>query len=185
MRGWPASRPAAETSGAVATAPRALLHERPEHVGVVLGEMESWLAEHEYDSVEQMKGSMSQSKIPNPVAFAGANYAQLITSFVSPYDWRMSSGEPYACWRQRPGRHGLTWVKSRNPRPRDRVEPLDRAAAQYRANRSTSPSKTSIISCEREGFICLMPEPLADLLVAQPSVTQPRSRSPCRARSAW
>ncbi len=74
----------------------ALLHEGPEHVGVVLSEMESWLAQHEYDSVEQMKGSMSQSKIPNPVAFARANYAQLITSFVSPYDWRMSSGEPYA-----------------------------------------------------------------------------------------
>jgi dihydroorotate dehydrogenase (fumarate) len=74
----------------------ALLHEGPEHVGVVLGEMESWLAEHEYDSVEQMKGSMSQAKIPNPVAFARANYAHLITSFVSPYDWRMSSGEPYA-----------------------------------------------------------------------------------------
>jgi dihydroorotate dehydrogenase (fumarate) len=73
----------------------ALLHQGPEHVGVVLDEMQSWLTEHEYESVEQMKGSMSQAKIPNPVAFARANYAHLITSFVSPYDWRMSTGEPY------------------------------------------------------------------------------------------
>jgi dihydroorotate dehydrogenase (fumarate) len=73
----------------------ALLHQGPEHVGVVLDEMQSWLNEHEYESVEQMKGSMSQAKIPNPVAFARANYAHLITSFVSPYDWRMSTGEPY------------------------------------------------------------------------------------------
>jgi hypothetical protein len=148
MRGWPASRPAAETSGAVATAPRALLHEGPEHVGVVLGEMESWLAEHEYDSVEQMKGSMSQSKIPNPVAFARANYAQLITSFVSPYDWRMSE------WRAIRMLASTAWrmahvAEEPHPRPRDQVEPLDRAVAQYRANRSTAPSKTSIISCER------------------------------------
>ncbi len=76
--------------------PVGVVHEGPEHVGVVLGEMESWPAEHAYDSVEQMKGSMSQAKIANPVAFARSNYAQLITSFVSPYDWRMSSGEPYA-----------------------------------------------------------------------------------------
>jgi dihydroorotate dehydrogenase (fumarate) len=74
----------------------ALLHEGPEHVGVVLGEMQTWLADHGYDSIEQMKGSMSQASIPNPVAYARANYAQLITSFVSPYDWRMSSGEPHA-----------------------------------------------------------------------------------------
>ena len=74
----------------------ALLHEGPEHVGVVIEDMRTWLADHDYGSVEQMRGSMSQANIPNPVAFARANYAQLITSFVSPYDWRMSSAEPHA-----------------------------------------------------------------------------------------
>ena len=36
---------------------------------------------------------MSQANIPNPVAFARANYAQLVTSFVSPFDWRMAEPE--------------------------------------------------------------------------------------------
>jgi dihydroorotate dehydrogenase (fumarate) len=74
----------------------ALLHEGPEHVGVVLREIQTWMAEREYTSVSQLRGSMSQANIPNPVAFARANYAQLVTSFVSPYDWRMSTGEPHA-----------------------------------------------------------------------------------------
>lgn len=66
----------------------ALLREGPEHVGVVLREVETWLGEREYSSVEQLRGCMCQANVPNPVAFARANYAQLITSFVSPYDWR-------------------------------------------------------------------------------------------------
>jgi dihydroorotate dehydrogenase (fumarate) len=76
----------------------ALLHEGPGHVATVLRDVESWLEVHEYESVEQMKGSMSQANIPNPVAYARANYAQLVTSFVSPYDWRMAEpeGELYA-----------------------------------------------------------------------------------------
>jgi dihydroorotate dehydrogenase (fumarate) len=74
----------------------ALLHEGPEHVGVVLEEIEAWMAERGYDSVDQLRGSMSQANIPNPIAFARANYAQLVTSFVSPYDWRMTAGEPKA-----------------------------------------------------------------------------------------
>ena len=36
---------------------------------------------------------MSQQNVPNPVAFARSNYAQLVTSFVSPYDWRMAEPE--------------------------------------------------------------------------------------------
>jgi dihydroorotate dehydrogenase (fumarate) len=74
----------------------ALLHEGPEHLGKVLGELTTWLEQHEYESVDQLRGSMSQAHIPNPVAFARANYAQLITSFVSPYDWRMAAGQPYS-----------------------------------------------------------------------------------------
>ncbi|MGZ5305347.1 MAG: dihydroorotate dehydrogenase-like protein [Actinomycetota bacterium] len=74
----------------------ALLHDGPEHVAVVLRGIEAWMAEREYRSVEQLRGSMSQANIGNPVAFARANYAQLLTSFVSPYDWRMPETEPRA-----------------------------------------------------------------------------------------
>ncbi len=71
----------------------ALLREGPEHIGVVLAEMTVWLEEHDYESVEQMKGSMSHANVPNPVAYARANYAKLVTSFVSPYDWRLAEPE--------------------------------------------------------------------------------------------
>ena len=71
----------------------ALLHEGPAHVAAVLDGIEEWLAEHDYESVEQMKGSMSMRNVPNPVAFARANYARLVTSFASPYDWRMAEPE--------------------------------------------------------------------------------------------
>ena len=74
----------------------ALLHHGPEHIAVVLHELEAWMSEREYTSVEQLRGSMSQANIANPVAFARANYAQLVTSFVSPYDWRMTDSEPLA-----------------------------------------------------------------------------------------
>jgi dihydroorotate dehydrogenase (fumarate) len=59
----------------------------------VLDGLERWLVDHEYDSVAQLRGAMSQEHIPNPVAFARSNYAQLVTSFVSPYDWRMAEPE--------------------------------------------------------------------------------------------
>jgi dihydroorotate dehydrogenase (fumarate) len=71
----------------------ALLRQGPGHVATILDEMEAWLAEHEYISVEQMKGSMSLRNVPNPVAYARANYAKLLTSFSSPYDWRDAEHE--------------------------------------------------------------------------------------------
>ena len=64
----------------------ALLHEGPEHAESVLSQMTEWLDEHGYESVAQLRGSMSMANVPNPVAFARANYARLVTTFVSPYD---------------------------------------------------------------------------------------------------
>lgn len=51
------------------------------------------MGERGYESVGQLRGSMSQSNVPNPIAFTRANYAKLVTSFVSPYDWRMAHPE--------------------------------------------------------------------------------------------
>lgn len=68
----------------------ALLHEGPEHAQGVLAQMTTWLDEHGYESVAQLRGSMSMANVPNPVAFARANYARLVTTFVSPYDWRLT-----------------------------------------------------------------------------------------------
>ncbi|MDH4111972.1 MAG: dihydroorotate dehydrogenase-like protein [Actinomycetota bacterium] len=77
----------------VAMMASALLRHGPAHLATVLHDLDEWLAEHDYDSVAQMRGSMSQQHIPNPVAFARANYAHLVTGFVSPYDWRMAEPE--------------------------------------------------------------------------------------------
>lgn len=71
----------------------ALLHEGPEHLGTLLRGLESWLDEHDFAGVEQLKGSMSMLNVPNPVAYARSNYARLVTSYVSPYDWRDAEPE--------------------------------------------------------------------------------------------
>lgn len=44
-------------------------------------EMTEWMEENEYESVKQMKGSMSQLYSPDPSAFVRANYVGAIQSF--------------------------------------------------------------------------------------------------------
>ena len=39
---------------------------------------------HEYESVAQMKGSMSQQNLPDPSAFARAAYLHALNSFTPP-----------------------------------------------------------------------------------------------------
>jgi dihydroorotate dehydrogenase (fumarate) len=43
--------------------------------------MENWLEEHDYLSVNQMIGSMSQKAIANPAAFERANYMKVLDSY--------------------------------------------------------------------------------------------------------
>jgi dihydroorotate dehydrogenase (fumarate) len=59
----------------------ALLRRGPSHVRQVIGGLASWLEEHEYASVAEMKGSMSQSASPDPGAFERANYIRSIVDF--------------------------------------------------------------------------------------------------------
>jgi dihydroorotate dehydrogenase (fumarate) len=49
-----------------------------EHLTVIEREMHDWMEQHGYDSVEQLKGSMSQKKCPNPSAFERAQYMRAI-----------------------------------------------------------------------------------------------------------
>jgi dihydroorotate dehydrogenase (fumarate) len=41
----------------------------------------TWMEEHEYESVEQMKGSMSHKSVPEPAAFERANYMKVLNSY--------------------------------------------------------------------------------------------------------
>jgi len=50
-------------------------------LGAILDELAEWMEEKEYDSVEQLKGSMSQQNCPDPEAFERGNYMKALTSF--------------------------------------------------------------------------------------------------------
>ena len=47
----------------------------------ILAEIETWMDEHEYVSVAQMIGSMSQQHCTEPAAFERANYMKTLDSF--------------------------------------------------------------------------------------------------------
>jgi dihydroorotate dehydrogenase (fumarate) len=70
----------------------ALFLNGPEHVSTVIDGIDRWLSEHEYDSLEQAKGSVSQTNIADPAAFARSNYMKMLVDFTSPFDWREIPG---------------------------------------------------------------------------------------------
>lgn len=47
----------------------------------ILDGLVNWMEAHEYTSVQQMKGSMSQKAVAEPGAFERANYAKVLNSF--------------------------------------------------------------------------------------------------------
>lgn len=51
-------------------------------VGDLLDGVTAWMEEHEYVSVEQMKGSLSQKSVADPAAFERANYMKVLRSYV-------------------------------------------------------------------------------------------------------
>jgi dihydroorotate dehydrogenase (fumarate) len=59
----------------------ALLHEGVQHAPVILDGVQSWMVEHEYESIQQMKGSMSQRAVADPAAFERANYIAVLSSY--------------------------------------------------------------------------------------------------------
>ncbi len=60
----------------------ALLSNGPEFLATVLQEMQDWMDDKEYDSIEQLKGSVSCANSANPSAYARANYLQVLRSWV-------------------------------------------------------------------------------------------------------
>ena len=74
----------------------ALFRNGPEHVGTVIEGIRTWLDEHEYDSVEQAKGSVAQVNVADPASFARSNYMQMLVNFTSEFDWREIPGSVQA-----------------------------------------------------------------------------------------
>jgi dihydroorotate dehydrogenase (fumarate) len=50
-------------------------------IGELLEGMAAWMEEHDYESVEQMKGSLSHKSVPEPAAFERANYMKVLNSY--------------------------------------------------------------------------------------------------------
>jgi dihydroorotate dehydrogenase (fumarate) len=48
----------------------------------ILEGVRKWMEEHEYESVEQMKGSMSHKSVAEPAAFERANYMRVLKSYI-------------------------------------------------------------------------------------------------------
>ena len=62
----------------VASAP---LAHGPHVVGEIIDDLRGWMVEREYDSIEQLKGSMSQASCPDPAAFERGNYMRALVSY--------------------------------------------------------------------------------------------------------
>jgi dihydroorotate dehydrogenase (fumarate) len=68
----------------VAMMTSALLHHGPDHIRLVEDGLRAWMAEHEYDSVSQLRGSASQAAVEDPAAFERANYMRTLRSLSTP-----------------------------------------------------------------------------------------------------
>ena len=58
-----------------------LLRYGPKYIKTVLDDMTRWLEEHEYEGLEQLRGSMSLRRCPDPKAYERANYIRVLQSW--------------------------------------------------------------------------------------------------------
>lgn len=56
----------------------AIIRNGPVFFGQLEKEISSWLVEHEYESLEQLRGSMSLRTCPDPAAFGRTNYMKVL-----------------------------------------------------------------------------------------------------------
>jgi dihydroorotate dehydrogenase (fumarate) len=66
----------------VAMMTSALLHKGVRHSSSVLADLVRWMEEHEYDSIQQMRGCLSYRSAPNPAVFERVNYMRTLSSYV-------------------------------------------------------------------------------------------------------
>ena len=65
----------------VAMTTSALLQHGIPYLGRMLRELTAWMEEHEYESIQQMHGSMSQRAVAQPAALERANYMRVLHSY--------------------------------------------------------------------------------------------------------
>jgi len=65
----------------IANVASVLLERGVDHIGALVSGLQKWMEEHEYESVSQMKGALSQRSCPEPAAFERANYMKVLGSW--------------------------------------------------------------------------------------------------------
>jgi dihydroorotate dehydrogenase (fumarate) len=63
----------------------ALLRHGPDHITRMEEDLVEWMRDREYESVEQLKGSVSHRNSADPAAFERANYMKTLTSYSSTF----------------------------------------------------------------------------------------------------
>jgi dihydroorotate dehydrogenase (fumarate) len=63
----------------------ALLKNGPGYLSTLVDNLKAWMEKHDYDSVTQLQGSMSQKNVADPTAFERANYIKILESYKNPY----------------------------------------------------------------------------------------------------
>lgn len=58
-----------------------LLKKGPQKASKILRKLVNWMEENEYESIQQMQGSMSQKAVADPDAFERANYMKVLSSY--------------------------------------------------------------------------------------------------------
>ena len=61
----------------------ALLRHGPEHITSVEAELREWMAEHDYTSVSELRGSASAATVSDPSGFERANYMATLQSWAA------------------------------------------------------------------------------------------------------
>jgi dihydroorotate dehydrogenase (fumarate) len=74
---------ASMAGASVAMTASELLAKGISRVPVILADLEKWMIGHDYESIKQMKGSLSQKSVKEPAAFERANYMKVLNSFKS------------------------------------------------------------------------------------------------------
>ena len=67
----------------VAMTTSALLRHGPQHLISLESELRAWMADHEYRSVAELRGSVSRATSDNPAAFERANYLRTLHSWTT------------------------------------------------------------------------------------------------------
>jgi dihydroorotate dehydrogenase (fumarate) len=68
----------------VAMTTSALLRLGPEHLATMEAELRAWMADHEYESVTELRGSVTTATSDDPAAFERANYLRTLHSWTTP-----------------------------------------------------------------------------------------------------